>query len=278
MRQAYDPDVYWDERCKRCGHTGWSNELLYRYDQPLKKKAISRILSMAGVEIEEDTKILDIGCGIGDIVELLADKGACVTGIDISKEAVRKSRERFLENPMVNIVTEKVEDMKFSPNSFDLVTSITVLQHIVEEEKFSAAVQNIVRVTKSGGYILILEATHGKEINVSYIKARDWQRYVRIFEENGCLTVYNTSYPQVGIKFVQMLSKLVGLIFFRGKKEENRNFLRNNKYIFFKKVLKYLYNMTIAFILKISYPLDHWLSLPLPLRISSYRILLFQKE
>lgn len=42
----------------------------------------------------------------------------------------------------------EAENMDFHSSSFDLVTSINVLQHIIDEKTFSRTIKNIVRVIK----------------------------------------------------------------------------------------------------------------------------------
>ena len=147
--EGYDSEVFWDEWCKKYGHTGWNNERVYKYDQPLRLRAIEQALSR--LRIEGNICALDIGCGSGDIVALLRKRGFNVTGIDISKEVIKMAKNRFSRDTNVKLFCCRIEDMEFPPDSFDLVTSVTVLQHITDDNSFLTAVRKIVDIVVGGG-------------------------------------------------------------------------------------------------------------------------------
>lgn len=149
MAQNYNPEVFWDEWHKKHGHTGFGDKLLYKYDQPLRLRAIDKALSQ--LKIAGNIRALDIGCGTGDIVALLQKRDFNVTGIDISKEVIKTAKKRFSGDANVKLFCCKIEDMCFPLYSFDLVTSVTVLQHITNERSFLTAVRKIVDVVVGGG-------------------------------------------------------------------------------------------------------------------------------
>lgn len=44
----------------------------------------------------QDHSVLDLGCGVGDVAALLTDRGARVTGVDLSEELLEAARNREL--------------------------------------------------------------------------------------------------------------------------------------------------------------------------------------
>lgn len=68
--------------------------------------------------------ILDIGCGNGNYLKLLAERGYKCIGIDPNYTTVNK------EN--LQILSGFVQDFKFSEKSFDTVLSFKVIEHILE--------------------------------------------------------------------------------------------------------------------------------------------------
>lgn len=283
MSLKYDPEIFWNERCKKFGHTGWADSLLYRYDQPLRLRAIERILSRIAISLNEETRVLDIGCGAGDLIQVLAAKGARVTGIDISTEVVKRTKMRFKGNERVQIVTGKVEELDFPSESFDLVTSITVLQHVTEIESFLSAVQNVIKVVKKGGHMLLLELSHyerPEEEPAGYIAIRTPQEWVSIFKRAGCPLVNEFAYPQWGMMLLERLRCLSRKILKRlqgRKKDNNEQAIGAFESLWSKRLWYSLYNIARWLILGFVYPIDHWLFILPPLQKARYRLFLFRK-
>lgn len=161
MTQGYDPEIFWDERTKELGHTGWATELIYNYDQPLRLRATDKALSQ--LNIAGNTHALDIGCGTGDIVSLLSKRDFNVTGIDISKEVIKTAKKRFSGDVNVKLFCCRTGDMEFPSDSFDLVTSITVLQHSTDEKSFLTAVKRTADVVKKGSCLHRLKPKRPKQ-------------------------------------------------------------------------------------------------------------------
>src|SRR5437870_3240152 len=91
------PREYWSGRFRKYGHTGDASRSIYAYDQPQRLRAIDMALRAAGIEITDKTRVLDIGCGTGDVIAAFRRRGAAVTGIDFSEEVVRFAKQRFAE-------------------------------------------------------------------------------------------------------------------------------------------------------------------------------------
>src|SRR5438034_5844126 len=58
-------------------------------------------------EVTADARVLDIGCGTGALLPLLAQRGARVTAIDKSPEMVAKARKRAVEEGILDSVCIK---------------------------------------------------------------------------------------------------------------------------------------------------------------------------
>lgn len=94
-------------------------------------------------------RILEIGCGAGDVALNLAKQGALVDAFDLSEEAIaicnRRAQHNGLEN--VNFFTASSEDLELRENFFDAVVGTMILHHI----DIPAATQNVFRLLKAGG-------------------------------------------------------------------------------------------------------------------------------
>lgn len=92
--------------------------------------------------VEEGQKVLDIACGDGLLMSALKKKGALVSGVDISEEAVRKCKEKGLDVSVVDIAMEK---LPFQDGTFDTVTMLDVLEHLYVPE---VLLREAIRVSK----------------------------------------------------------------------------------------------------------------------------------
>ncbi|MBA2712816.1 MAG: methyltransferase domain-containing protein [Rubrobacteraceae bacterium] len=93
---------------------------------------------------------LDVGCGEGHNTRLLAQRGARVTGIDISRTFVRNARGAETERPLgIDYELASAVDLPFEGASFDFATAFMSLMDIPETELVLA---EVLRVLKPGGF------------------------------------------------------------------------------------------------------------------------------
>lgn len=95
-------------------------------------------------------KVLDIGCGDGSDSEKIAQKGANVYGIDISKEMIKHAKAK---HPKITFVVASADKLPFTDGEFDVVYSRFALHYLNNEEP---AFKEIFRVLKRGGIAALL--------------------------------------------------------------------------------------------------------------------------
>lgn len=103
-----------------------------------------------------DATVLDIGCGIGRLSGPLSERAASVFGIDICDTMLLKAKEGF-NKPNLQFVKSSAESLPFNDQMFDVIIAIFVLQHILDDVRFTSALHEMVRVLKPGGSILIVD-------------------------------------------------------------------------------------------------------------------------
>ncbi len=89
--------------------------------------------------------VLEIGCGEGRGVELLAPKSNTYTAVDKIKEVVESLSLKF---PKARFIQTNIPPLPFEDNSFDTVVSFQVIEHIKDD---AAYLKEINRVLKPGG-------------------------------------------------------------------------------------------------------------------------------
>jgi 2-polyprenyl-6-hydroxyphenyl methylase / 3-demethylubiquinone-9 3-methyltransferase len=113
---------------------------------PLRLNHIDRIAHLSG------KTVLDVGCGGGILTESMAERGASVTGIDLSEKALKVARLHLLESgKQVDYQLLSAEHLaKSSPRSFDVVTCLELLEHVPDPASIVKACADLVR---PGGYV-----------------------------------------------------------------------------------------------------------------------------
>lgn len=110
--------------------------------------------------INENSYILDVGCGAGVTPCTLAKSVGCkVVGIDILPGMIEKSKERAKKAGVADRVEFRVADAQELPFENDLFDAVITESVTAFPEDKDKAVKEYVRVTKPGGYVGLNEST-----------------------------------------------------------------------------------------------------------------------
>lgn len=91
-------------------------------------------------------RILDLGCGDGQLTAKIAAKGAMVSGVDASPEMVAAARSRGIGSEVA-----QAEKLPFSNGEFDAVFSNAVLHWVRGQDEMMAEVHRVLR--KRGRFV-----------------------------------------------------------------------------------------------------------------------------
>ena len=177
---------FWNKTAQRFGENGdfrpvlipTSKGLLNWYVDYLQKSALKSILKRLSGKV-----VLDVGCGVGRWSARLAETGALVIGVDLSREMIKKAKSRMAKrNLSSDFVLASANKLPFVSHTFESIVSVTVLQHIVDDPSFKSAVSNIARTLKTGGEVILLEYTDDASGNFSPHFPTVAHHYVDAFE------------------------------------------------------------------------------------------------
>jgi ubiquinone/menaquinone biosynthesis C-methylase UbiE len=100
----------------------------------LRRHMVRRILTATGAGRE--SRVLSLGCGIGDTELLLAPHVASVTGIDLSPAAIRQAHEDARLAGLTNLtfVEGSATEAGLEDGYFDAVIAIFFLHHLPDAE------------------------------------------------------------------------------------------------------------------------------------------------
>ncbi|MFX0088078.1 MAG: class I SAM-dependent methyltransferase [Candidatus Hodarchaeota archaeon] len=128
--------------------------------------------------INENSRILDVGCGVGATVSYIAKKyDVQITGVDKSERMIQKATKRVKKRKVTDLVELRIADatnLPFDDNLFDIVMTESVLSFVEDKP---TAITEFVRVTKPGGYIglnesILLDKSPPKEISDILMKSQ----------------------------------------------------------------------------------------------------------
>ncbi|ETB56128.1 hypothetical protein YYC_00760 [Plasmodium yoelii 17X] len=147
------------------------------------------------LNIQNNAKILNIGCGTSKFSEEMLDSGYTdITNIDASSVCINKMKEIYKDKPNLKYLQMNVCDMKlFKNGEFDLIIDKACLDSIVCSEDSLKNVEEMLcetsRVLKSEGVFIII--SHAQpSYRLGYLQKQDYKWTV---------TVKTVKRPMLGI-------------------------------------------------------------------------------
>lgn len=132
----------------------------YRRQHPRWQPATERFAELVRQRLRPDSRLLDLGCGRGGLVEQLVEGGfpeRQVVGIDPDRLSLREHR---LDIPTVQGFSRR---LPFAAGSFDLIYSSWLLEHLIDPAADFAEISRVLRPT---GAFVFLTPNRGHPLSV----------------------------------------------------------------------------------------------------------------
>ncbi len=133
------------------------------YDRNINRASLGKIRAIKRQIANQATpgsKVLEIGCGTGELAGMLVAAGCNVEGFDLSPSMVGAARERIKSEGLGDSFTVHnagVDSMDiFADRSYDTVVSTLVFSEMSDDER-RYALANAYRVLSPGGKIIIAD-------------------------------------------------------------------------------------------------------------------------
>jgi len=174
------------------------------------------------IKLPKGAKILSVGSGLGYAEHFLSRVfGHKVFMVDVSCYAMELNRKLFGKT---NYKVAKVTKLPFKDNTFDLVMSYDLMEHLENENEASKALSEMNRVLKKNNGVRMFHkvtVTEDDGINQDPTHGIKWSlnRWQRWFENKGWYTIRSTSHyiPNIfGRKFG--LTKVKGTFYLSRQK------------------------------------------------------------
>ena len=120
------------------------------------------------INIQKNEKIIDIGSGTGDLINLILKKKMqnVIYSVDLNDAMLDYGKKRF-KNKKIKFIKANAENLPFENNSFDKYIISFCLRNITD---IKAALKESMRILKPGGVFYCLEFSSPKKglVNSSY--------------------------------------------------------------------------------------------------------------
>lgn len=154
--EIYSQPSFWDDKARRfAGRAAsmWPNEALNQIYRKEQFAFIHKVLPEV-----EGWRVLDIGCGTGDLCRYFASRGAEVVGVDFSAAALEQARTEPFEG--IEYVQGSAFDLG-KMGGFDLAATLGVMTVACKnKEDVDRLLAGVFQALKPGGCLLILEPLH----------------------------------------------------------------------------------------------------------------------
>ncbi len=156
-----------------------------------------------------EKSILDVGCGTGRLLLRGVEEASMLTGVDLSSEMIKASKQNFFflnRSNKSHFSEGDACNLAFEDDSFDLSLSTCVMFLLPEPE---AGMKEMIRVTKKGGKVVMLNPSLQMDQMAAfkYAKKHDMSG----FEQTSLLKWSNVSTKRHRYSPDQLSEKLKGL-------------------------------------------------------------------
>jgi len=166
------------------------------------EKISNLITSFSGVS-QKDI-VLDVACGPGLITFPFAKIAQKVTGMDITPEMIERAKALQEKQCIANITWDigNAYSLPYNDNSFTMVVTRYSFHHLL---KPAAALEEMIRVCKPGGRIVVIDVAPPEEKGAAYdfwetlrdpshTKALNPVEHIKLFENSGLCNIKAESY------------------------------------------------------------------------------------
>jgi 2-polyprenyl-3-methyl-5-hydroxy-6-metoxy-1,4-benzoquinol methylase len=243
----------------------------FNYTQYTRAEDIKRlrfIQQSLETHLKPGGKVLDIGCGNGNISYQLAKSGFAVTGMDISEDAIAEAKRNY-QLPNLEFIAVRAENIgTFRDMKFDALICSEVIEHLSEPEKLTMLFSKylnpggIVAVTVPNGFgprELLITKPFQRMIRRQGLTYKLILGFKRMLGYKG-QTIQSSAGDLTHIQFFsgKTLRSLAGKSGFKIVRLKAANFLEN----------VFPFSLIARFSVKVQW-LDCWLADRLPVRFSS---------
>lgn len=171
--RSVDSRLYSEELLLRFGSTEEYAEFIQSSGEAVRPR-IARALHLA--DLRPGMRVLDVGCGKGEVTVQAALAGAEVYGLDYAEGSLSLSRASLQVLPeetrkRAALIQADAKSIPFSDESFDRIFILDLIEHLHDWE-LRTALRELHRLLKPGGYVVIHTLPNRWALDAAYPFAR----------------------------------------------------------------------------------------------------------
>jgi SAM-dependent methyltransferase len=154
---------YWEQRYRSGGTSGWGS---YGRLAEFKAETLNDFVARMGVQ-----SVIEFGCGDG--AQLALARYPRYVGIDVAERSISTCRKHFATDATKSFYL--AGQLPADHSRFDLVISLDVIYHLVEDEVFGAYMRSL--FASAGRFVVIYSSNKIEPSEVPHVRHRpftDW--------------------------------------------------------------------------------------------------------
>jgi SAM-dependent methyltransferase len=218
-QEPFDAKAYWERlhvesSLRSVGQSGLPVEL-NRHLYAIARRNVLGFVRRQGIVDPPPRRVFEAGAGTGFWVALWTSLGVdTVDGCDLVPAAVERLRTAFPGSFMAGDLADP--GVVPADGSYELVTAMNVLLHILDDDGFAAAVRNLAGAVAPGGHLLLAEPALTRSAEPvlrpgAASRARILARYVEVLEPAGFALVAVRPSTVVGANPIERAHARFGL-------------------------------------------------------------------
>ena len=132
---------------------------------------VAHVLHDRSIELTK-SRVLDFGCGRGDLLAALYSRGIPAQGLEFSEDSVAEVKRRFAGNPLfLDVGFARKLPCALDAGSFDVVFLVEVVEHLLDEQ-LRPTLTEVRRLVRAGG-VVVVTCPNGERLEAGCIQCPD---------------------------------------------------------------------------------------------------------